>query len=203
MHRAGVACGCRPAAVELAQDRQDAAGAVHVLDVTSGADGRDLAQMRHAARQPVDVAHREVDARASCAAARRCSTVLVEPPMAMSSVIAFSNASKLGDGARQHRRVVLLVVAARQVDDETAGFDEQSLAVGVGGERCVPLPGSARPSASVRQFIELAVNMPEHEPQVGQAERSITATSASLTVSSAAAIMASIRSTACVLPPSA
>ena len=38
----------------------------------------------------------------------------------------------------------------------------------------VPLPGSARPSASVRQFIELAVNMPEHEPQVGQAERSIT-----------------------------
>ena len=37
----------------------------------------------------------------------------------------------------------------------------------------VPLPGSDRPSASVRQFIELAVNMPEHEPQVGQAERSM------------------------------
>jgi hypothetical protein len=37
-----------------------------------------------------------------------------------------------------------------------------------------PLPGSDRPSASVRQFIELAVNMPEHEPQVGQAERSMT-----------------------------
>ena len=35
-----------------------------------------------------------------------------------------------------------------------------------------PLPGSARPIASVRQFIELAVNMPEQEPQVGQAERS-------------------------------
>ncbi len=33
----------------------------------------------------------------------------------------------------------------------------------------VPLPGSAMPSASHRQFIELAVNMPEHEPQVGQA----------------------------------
>ena len=43
----------------------------------------------------------------------------------------------------------------------------------------MPLPGSDRPSASVRQFIELAVNMPEHEPQVGQADRSITATSAS------------------------
>ena len=64
----------------------------------------------------------------------------------------------------------------------------------------VPLPGSARPSASVRQFIELAVNMPEQEPQVGQAERSITSTSSSLTLESAAATMASIRSTALVLP---
>ena len=32
----------------------------------------------------------------------------------------------------------------------------------------VPLPGSARPSASQRQFIELAVNIPEQEPQPGQ-----------------------------------
>ena len=31
---------------------------------------------------------------ASCAAARMCSTVLVEPPMAMSSVMAFSKAPK-------------------------------------------------------------------------------------------------------------
>src|SRR5438067_7908028 len=37
-----------------------------------------------------------------------------------------------------------------------------------------PLPGSARPSASQRQFIELAVNMPEQEPQVGQACCSIS-----------------------------
>ena len=36
----------------------------------------------------------------------------------------------------------------------------------------VPLPGSPRPSASTRQFMELAVNMPEHEPQVGQLSRS-------------------------------
>ena len=42
--------------------------------------------------------------------------------------------------------------------------------------------------------------MPEHDPQVGQAERSITSTSASLTVESAAATMASIRSTARSLP---
>src|SRR5207244_10384335 len=42
----------------------------------------------------------------------------------------------------------------------------------------------------------------EQEPQVGHAERSITSTSASETRSSAAATIASIRSTALVLPSS-
>src|SRR5690606_34941891 len=65
-----------------------------------------------------------------------------------------------------------------------------------------PLPGSDRPSASVRQFMELAVNMPEHEPQVGQAERSMALTSSSGTLSSAAATMASTRSSACFSPRS-
>src|ERR1700722_20248150 len=48
--------------------------------------------------------------------------------------------------------------------------------------------------------MELAVNMPEHDPQVGQADRSITSTSSSLTLSSAAATMASTRSTDLILP---
>src|SRR5208282_3975020 len=46
-----------------------------------------------------------------------------------------------------------------------------------------------------------AVNMPEQDPQVGQAERSMAATSSSLFLASAAATMASIRSMARVLPP--
>ena len=53
----------------------------------------------------------------------------------------------------------------------------------------VPLPGSARPSASVRQFIEFAVNMPEQEPQVGQADSSIRPSCSSETLGSAAAII--------------
>ena len=65
-----------------------------------------------------------------------------------------------------------------------------------------PLPGRDRPNASVRQFIELAVNMPEHEPQVGHAERSIVCTSASDMLSFAAATMASMRSSATSLPAS-
>src|SRR5450631_729992 len=58
----------------------------------------------------------------------------------------------------------------------------------------VPLPGRARPIASVRQFIELAVNMPEQEPQVGQANSSISSSSASDTDGSAEATIESIRS---------
>ncbi len=70
----------------------------------------------------------------------------------------------------------------------------------------VPLPGSDRPSASVKQFIELAVNIPLHEPQVGQALRSTAATVSSLTALSAAITIASTRSSLCsesrVLPAS-
>ena len=58
----------------------------------------------------------------------------------------------------------------------------------------VPLPGRARPIASVRQFIEFAVNIPEQEPQVGQADSSIASSCSSDTESSAAATIESIRS---------
>ena len=37
----------------------------------------------------------------------------------------------------------------------------------------VPLPGRPMPTASVRQFMELAVNIPAQDPQVGQAASSI------------------------------
>ena len=54
--------------------------------------------------------------------------------------------------------------------------------------------------------MELAVNMPEQEPQVGQAERSYSATFSSLALSSTAMTMASTRSSLCsdnfVLPAS-
>src|SRR5699024_713927 len=57
-----------------------------------------------------------------------------------------------------------------------------------------PFPGSERPSASVKQFIEFAVNIPEHEPQVGHAADSIAFTFSSLSESSAAITIASTRS---------
>src|SRR3954453_8386696 len=64
-----------------------------------------------------------------------------------------------------------------------------------------PLPGSARPSASVRQFMELAVNIPEHDPQVGQADCSTAVSPRASTLSLADAEMAVIRSDdVCVTP---
>ena len=55
--------------------------------------------------------------------------------------------------------------------------------------------------ASARQFIELAVNMPEQDPQVGQAERSYSSAVSSVLFGLAASIMASIRSMDFFSPP--
>ena len=78
---------------QLAEDRRDAAGPVHVLDVVVAAR-RDLAQAGHPPGQLVDLLEAEVHL-ALVAAASRCRMVLVEPPMATSSAIALSNASRL------------------------------------------------------------------------------------------------------------
>ena len=48
--------------------------------------------------------------------------------------------------------------------------------------------------ASVSEFIELAVNIPEHEPQPGQAQPSISAISSSVTDGSAPLTIAVMRS---------
>ncbi len=50
--------------------------------------------------------------------------------------------------------------------------------------------------------MELAVNMPEQDPQVGQAERSISSRSSSLTEESPAEIMGLIRSSFTLTPAS-
>ena len=81
--------------VQLAQDRRDAAGPVHVLHVvlracsarpwTGTAPGGRSRRCRR----------RVKSTSASRAAASRCSTVLVEPPMATSSATAFSNAARV------------------------------------------------------------------------------------------------------------
>jgi hypothetical protein len=186
------------AALQLAQDGHDAAGPVDVLHVHVGLGRRHLGQARHAARQAVDVGHAEVDA----AFVRGGQQVQHGVGRAAHGDVQAHGVLERragGDAARQGRGVVLLVPALAEVDDHTAGFLEQRLAVGVGGQHRA-VAGQDRPRASVRQFIELAVNMPEHEPQVGHAAFSIAVTSSSVYLSSAATTMASTRSSARILP---
>ena len=165
-------------AVEFAEDAHDAAGAMHVLDMHVRDRGRDLAQHRHAARQPVDVGHGEIDlgprARRRADAARcwssrpsrcRASSRSRTPRNWRCCAAARSRRPARNSGARDRR---------------SDGPPRRTAARGRrGSPRSCRCRAATGPSASVRQFIELAVNMPEQEPQVGQAERSITATSAS------------------------
>ena len=57
-----------------------------------------------------------------------------------------------------------------------------------------PFPGKDKPKASVKQFMELAVNIPEQEPQVGQAFCSTSVIWLSEMLSSAASTIASTKS---------
>ena len=161
---------------------------------TSGTDGATLHRHGHAARQPVDVGHGEIDfalvrggeqmqhgvGRAAHRDVER-HRVLERLEAWRSSAAARLRRPPRSSGARDRR--------SRWPASTNRRLRSAWVAT------TVPLPGSDRPSASVRQFIELAVNMPEQEPQVGQAERSITATSASETLASPAATIASMRST--------
>ena len=90
-----------------------------------------------------------------------CSTVLEEQPMAISARRAFSKAAgvRISLGRRSF--------SSSSITFSPVSFASRSRAECTAG--MVPLPGRAMPMASVRQFMELAVYMPEQEPQLGQA----------------------------------
>ena len=99
---------------------------------------------------------------------------MVEQPRAISTVSALWKAA----GVMMSRGLMSLFtssmicmpacLARRSRADQTAGM--------------VPLPRRPIPMASVRQFMELAVYIPEQEPQVGQAQFSYSSTPASLSL---------------------
>ena len=100
------------------------------------------------------------------------------PPIAMSRIMALSNAAGAGDLARQQ-------AVARARLGELPGHRDDPLGGALverpcgrprwpGWCRCRAGPGRC---ASARQFMLLAVNMPEQLPQVGQAAFSISSSS--------------------------
>ena len=103
---------------------------------------------------------------ASMAIASVWSTVLVEPPIATSSANAFSKAWCV------RMSLGRIFFATRSTIRRPASANSSSRFGSVA--RMLPLPGSAQPSASFRQFMLLAVNIPLHEPQVGHAFSSMS-----------------------------
>ena len=98
---------------------------------------------------------------ASYAIAGKCNAVFEDPPNAISTATAFSNASFviMSSGLKSAFKTSIICIpaflASLALSENTAGT--------------VPFPGSPIPSASVKQFIVFAVYIPEQEPQVGQA----------------------------------
>ena len=100
---------------------------------------------------------------AACAMASRCSTALVEPPSAMTTVMAFSNALRvmMSSGLMPCRiRFTTAAPACRQ-----SFFFAGEMAA------CAELFGRLMPSASMALAMVFAVYMPPHEPGPGNGAR--------------------------------
>ena len=130
MHHPNVAVE-KAGAVEFAEDSHHPAGAMDVLDMDVGDRGRDLAQAGHAARQPVDIVHGEIDlgfVRGGEQMQDRVGRAAhgdVERHRVLERL-------EIGDAPRQRAFVALLVPAAGEIDDEMPGLDEEPPPVGVG-----------------------------------------------------------------------
>ncbi len=104
--------------------------------------------------------------------ASRCSTALVDPPNAITTAIAFSNASL----ERIWRAVMPRRSSSTTASPEAcANASRRRSADGGAAE-----PGSDMPSASAADAIVFAVYMPPHAPSPGQIARSMRPTSSSL-----------------------
>jgi len=93
----------------------------------------------------------------------------VEQPRAMSTAMALAKAFGV---AMSRGRIFFLSSSMTFMPACLASLMRSANTAGM-----VPLPGRPRPRASVRQFMELAVNMPEQEPAPGQAQPSSSTSS--------------------------
>ena len=105
--------------------------------------------------------------------ASRCRTELVEPPTAMITLMAFSNASLV---SRSRGRMLAFTASTRTSAERAAlsAFSASSAAI-------VELQGRLSPMVSIAALMVLAVNMPPQLPAPGQAFFS-TAVSCSMSI---------------------
>ena len=108
---------------------------------------------------------------AACAIAGKCSVALVEPPRAISTVMAFSKASLVRMSRGLMPRLMRFSTAA-PASKESRILSSETAA-------CAELLGSESPSASIALAIVLAVYIPPQEPGPGIAQDSTVSSSAS------------------------
>ena len=118
---------------ELAEDRHDPAGAMHVLDVVLLRVRRDLAQLRHALRQAVDVAHAE----GHLGFLRRCEQVqdrVGRTPHRDVERHRILERLERRDATRQGTRILRTIPAMAQFHRGAPGLQEQLLAIRMRGQ---------------------------------------------------------------------
>ncbi len=133
MHRADVGVE-QASAVQLTQDAHDAARAMHIFHVVFLRCRRYLGEAGHTAREAVDVLHGEVDASLAGSGQQVQHRVAGAAHGDVQRHGVFEGL-ECGDIARQHRGIILLVVALAQFDGKAASAQEQLFAIGVGGEQ--------------------------------------------------------------------
>ena len=123
----------QPGPVQLAQNGHHAAGAVHILHVVLLGVRRHLRQAGHRAREPVDVGHGEIHLgflRCRQQVQHRVGRTAHGDVQAHRVLEGIAR----GQRTRQHRGIVLLIIATAQLDDLVASPQEQLPAVGVRGQ---------------------------------------------------------------------
>ena len=129
-----------------------------------------LTSARCGTRSPTRVkSSRSSGTPASCAIASRCSTALVDPPKAITTAMAFSNASRV----RICRAVIPFSSMPTTASPDARAIPSRRRSTAGG----LAEPGSAMPSASAAHAMVFAVYMPPHAPSPGQMARSMASTS--------------------------
>ncbi len=120
-------------AVELSEESRDAAGAVYILHVVIRVR-RDLRQAGHPPTDRIDVVEREVDLAFLCGGQDMEHCVRRSPHRHIECGGVRERCSGC-DVPREHRRVVALVPAPREVNDGSTRSFEQLSASSMGGQR--------------------------------------------------------------------
>ena len=138
------------------------------VDITCAPNG--LTSARCGTRSPIRLKSSSSSATpASQAIASRCSTAFVDPPNAITTAIAFSNASRV----MICRAVIPLAIIPMTASPDARAMPSRRRSTAGG----LAEPGSAMPSASAALAMVLAVYMPPQAPSPGQIARSIASTS--------------------------